>query len=282
MCIIKSNCFYTARDRSSRVELQELLWLGLQCLSVVVQGNQCVVVVQLEFSIPVICVCWQGQPVVICETGDSETELMATQYLGVPHYVDCLQGLLTVIPLQLLSLRIAELRNLDVSPAWLQWLLQCWHGYCNADMVTAMLTWLLQCWYGVYRCHYSFMESECSRTFGILPWLLWNVGCGDKNYVWWYIVSLRDGLLPQILENVVFLSPCGCLVKWWYPAGSFGCWAKWPEVLVECRWVGCWLTGGQLRTACWLSLADGCQVVDPNGWSNGGHWLPLCGEWCLL
>jgi len=34
--------------------------------------------------------------------------------IEVPEQVDCLQGILTVIPLQLLSLHIAELRNCDV------------------------------------------------------------------------------------------------------------------------------------------------------------------------
>ena len=57
----------------------------------------------------------QGQPVVISELGDKETHDMVKQHLDVPHSVDCLQGILTVIPLQLLSLHIAERRNLDVS-----------------------------------------------------------------------------------------------------------------------------------------------------------------------
>ena len=39
----------------------------------------------------------------------------ASDILKIPHTVDCLQGVLTVIPLQLLSLHIAELKGLDVS-----------------------------------------------------------------------------------------------------------------------------------------------------------------------
>jgi len=34
--------------------------------------------------------------------------------IEVPRQVDCLQGILTIIPMQLLTLYIAELRNLDV------------------------------------------------------------------------------------------------------------------------------------------------------------------------
>lgn len=34
--------------------------------------------------------------------------------LEVPKTIDCLQGILTVIPMQLLSMHIAELRKLDV------------------------------------------------------------------------------------------------------------------------------------------------------------------------
>jgi len=40
---------------------------------------------------------------------------MAHKTIEVPHQVDCLQGILTIIPMQLLSLHIAELRNCDVS-----------------------------------------------------------------------------------------------------------------------------------------------------------------------
>ena len=57
----------------------------------------------------------QGRPVVISEVGDAETHDMVKQHLDVPHTVDCLQGIVTVIPMQLLSLHIAERRNLDVS-----------------------------------------------------------------------------------------------------------------------------------------------------------------------
>lgn len=55
-----------------------------------------------------------GNPVVICNTGDEETKMHAYKALEVPPQVDCLQGLLTIIPMQLLSLHIAELRDCDV------------------------------------------------------------------------------------------------------------------------------------------------------------------------
>jgi len=55
-----------------------------------------------------------GQPIVICEDGDKETELYASKVLEVPKTVDCLQGILTVIPMQLLSYHIAVLRGCNV------------------------------------------------------------------------------------------------------------------------------------------------------------------------
>ena len=38
----------------------------------------------------------------------------AFKMLEIPHVVDCLQSVLTVIPLQLLSFHVAVLRGLDV------------------------------------------------------------------------------------------------------------------------------------------------------------------------
>lgn len=55
-----------------------------------------------------------GRPIIICEQGDKETEAMAFKSIEVPHTVDCLQGVLTVIPLQLLSYHIAVLRGCNV------------------------------------------------------------------------------------------------------------------------------------------------------------------------
>lgn len=55
-----------------------------------------------------------GQPIVICEEGDKETEQFASKILEVPKTVDCLQGILTVIPMQLLSYHIAVLRGCNV------------------------------------------------------------------------------------------------------------------------------------------------------------------------
>ncbi|PRD28381.1 UNVERIFIED_CONTAM: Glutamine--fructose-6-phosphate aminotransferase [isomerizing] 2 [Trichonephila clavipes] len=56
-----------------------------------------------------------GRPIIICEKGDVEIQKQAFRHLEVPHTVDCLQGILTVIPLQLLSYHIAVLRGCNVS-----------------------------------------------------------------------------------------------------------------------------------------------------------------------
>jgi len=56
----------------------------------------------------------EGRPIVICEKDDVDTKHLAWQTIDVPHTVDCLQGLLTVIPMQLLSYHIAVMRGCNV------------------------------------------------------------------------------------------------------------------------------------------------------------------------
>lgn len=57
----------------------------------------------------------QGRPIVICDKDDYETVKSSSRTIKVPHCVDCLQGILSVIPLQLLSFHLAVLRGYDVS-----------------------------------------------------------------------------------------------------------------------------------------------------------------------
>uniref|UniRef100_A0A3P8W3W2 Glutamine--fructose-6-phosphate transaminase 1 n=1 Tax=Cynoglossus semilaevis TaxID=244447 RepID=A0A3P8W3W2_CYNSE len=54
-----------------------------------------------------------GRPIVICDKDDYET-IKNSSRTKVPHSVDCLQGILSVIPLQLLSFHLAVLRGFDV------------------------------------------------------------------------------------------------------------------------------------------------------------------------
>ncbi|XP_037892505.1 glutamine--fructose-6-phosphate aminotransferase [isomerizing] 2 isoform X2 [Glossina fuscipes] len=56
----------------------------------------------------------KGCPIIICEEGDVETKSFSSRSLEIPRTVDCLQGILTVIPMQLLSYHIAVLRGCDV------------------------------------------------------------------------------------------------------------------------------------------------------------------------
>ncbi|KAF7236685.1 Glutamine--fructose-6-phosphate aminotransferase [isomerizing] 1 [Varanus komodoensis] len=56
----------------------------------------------------------QGRPVVICDKEDIETIRNSKRTIKVPHSVDCLQGILSVIPLQLLAFHLAVLRGYDV------------------------------------------------------------------------------------------------------------------------------------------------------------------------
>lgn len=55
-----------------------------------------------------------GRPIILCEEGDEDTKSFSSRSLEIPRTVDCLQGILTVIPLQLLSYHIAVLRGCDV------------------------------------------------------------------------------------------------------------------------------------------------------------------------
>ncbi|XDV48458.1 hypothetical protein PO909_017865, partial [Leuciscus waleckii] len=57
----------------------------------------------------------QGRPIVICDKEDYETINNSSRTIKVPHCLDCLQGILCVIPLQLLSFHLAVLRGFDVS-----------------------------------------------------------------------------------------------------------------------------------------------------------------------
>ncbi|XP_077325596.1 glutamine--fructose-6-phosphate aminotransferase [isomerizing] 1-like [Lithobates pipiens] len=56
----------------------------------------------------------KGRPVVICDKEDLETINTIKPTIKVPHTVDCLQGILSVIPLQLLAFHLAVLRGFHV------------------------------------------------------------------------------------------------------------------------------------------------------------------------
>uniref|UniRef100_U5EXS6 glutamine--fructose-6-phosphate transaminase (isomerizing) n=1 Tax=Corethrella appendiculata TaxID=1370023 RepID=U5EXS6_9DIPT len=55
-----------------------------------------------------------GRPFIICEENDDETKQFASKALEIPKTVDCLQGILTIIPIQLLSYHMAVLRGCNV------------------------------------------------------------------------------------------------------------------------------------------------------------------------
>ncbi|XP_031713583.1 glutamine--fructose-6-phosphate aminotransferase [isomerizing] 2 [Anarrhichthys ocellatus] len=55
-----------------------------------------------------------GRPIILCCQDDPEISQMAYHTIELPQTVDCLQGILTVIPLQLLSFHLAVLRGYDV------------------------------------------------------------------------------------------------------------------------------------------------------------------------
>ena len=57
----------------------------------------------------------KGRPIVICTEGDDEFPAEKSERIEVPGTIDCLQGLLNVIPLQLMAywLAVAEGFNVD-------------------------------------------------------------------------------------------------------------------------------------------------------------------------
>jgi glucosamine--fructose-6-phosphate aminotransferase (isomerizing) len=55
-----------------------------------------------------------GKPLIICNDCDKDITSLTSQTIRIPKTVDCLQGVLSVIPLQMLSFHIAVLRGYDV------------------------------------------------------------------------------------------------------------------------------------------------------------------------
>ena len=56
-----------------------------------------------------------GRPIVICNPNDSEFSSELTEKIEIPKTVDCLQGLLNVIPLQLIAYWLADGEGLNVA-----------------------------------------------------------------------------------------------------------------------------------------------------------------------
>ncbi|XP_020326525.1 glutamine--fructose-6-phosphate aminotransferase [isomerizing] 2 [Oncorhynchus kisutch] len=56
----------------------------------------------------------QGRPIILCCQDDPEITKNAYKTIELPQTVDCLQGVLSVIPLQLMSFHLAVLRGYDV------------------------------------------------------------------------------------------------------------------------------------------------------------------------
>ena len=55
-----------------------------------------------------------GRPIVICNPNDSEFSSEQTEKIEIPKTADCLQGLLNVIPLQLIAYWLAVGEGLNV------------------------------------------------------------------------------------------------------------------------------------------------------------------------
>jgi len=55
-----------------------------------------------------------GKPIVICNPGDEEFKASDALKIEIPKTVDCLQGILNVIPLQLIAYWLAVLEGLNV------------------------------------------------------------------------------------------------------------------------------------------------------------------------
>ena len=56
----------------------------------------------------------KGHPIIICNTAVDESVSSKYRTIKVPQLVDCLQGIITIIPLQLLSYHLACFNGVDV------------------------------------------------------------------------------------------------------------------------------------------------------------------------
>ncbi|KAJ2658217.1 glutamine--fructose-6-phosphate transaminase (isomerizing) [Coemansia sp. RSA 1200] len=56
----------------------------------------------------------KGRPIIVCNTNDTNIDDSESQTIRIPQTVDCLQGILSIIPLQLLSYHMATLNGVDV------------------------------------------------------------------------------------------------------------------------------------------------------------------------
>ena len=56
----------------------------------------------------------RGRPIIVCSAGDDEAHRLAYRAVEVPATVDCLQGVINVVPLQLLAFHLAVLNHHDV------------------------------------------------------------------------------------------------------------------------------------------------------------------------
>jgi glucosamine--fructose-6-phosphate aminotransferase (isomerizing) len=66
------------------------------------------------FQLTYLVIARGGRPIVICNHDDPEFSSALTEKIDVPKTVDCLQGLLNVIPLQLISYWLAVGEGLNV------------------------------------------------------------------------------------------------------------------------------------------------------------------------
>lgn len=55
-----------------------------------------------------------GKPIVICNPGDEEFRANEAEKIEIPETVDVLQGILNVIPLQLIAYWLAVMEGLNV------------------------------------------------------------------------------------------------------------------------------------------------------------------------
>lgn len=79
------------------------------------QGNPSITGVQPVCLTVYVVIARGGRPIVICNPNDDEFPAEQTERIEIPSTVDCLQGLLNVIPLQLIAywLAVAEGLNVD-------------------------------------------------------------------------------------------------------------------------------------------------------------------------
>uniref|UniRef100_A0A8B9HWU4 glutamine--fructose-6-phosphate transaminase (isomerizing) n=1 Tax=Astyanax mexicanus TaxID=7994 RepID=A0A8B9HWU4_ASTMX len=120
----------------------------------------------------------QGRPIILCCQDDPDISKMAYKTIELPHTVDCLQGILCVIPMQLMSFHLAVLRGYDTSFVGLFFVIKnvnfteeakVFFPFNGSQRIKILLIFILKHFYQSIP-HYNFMQYKncCQIKFFVI------------------------------------------------------------------------------------------------------------------